>query len=270
MNNIIIRETSSEIRAIARNALRGNWPGIVLGVFLFELLLFTVPDLLTVLIPGSTMTYFYEAVGRNVSFSYVANLYDFFLNGAFTLGLSYFLLAFFRKKDINHGYLFNGFEQYIKALGLFLVIGIFTFLWTLLFVIPGIVAFFRYSQAFYILADHPEKGIMECFNESKRMMYGNKGKLFALSLSFIGWAILASLIPSFFFVYSDSPITIIRILMGLVASIPMYFVTAYLRTAMTVFYDLVSGNLVAKPAFREQDYNFTPRYVDQDERKDNQ
>lgn len=269
MNNIIVRETSAEIRAIARNALRGNWPGIVLGIFIFQVLLFTVPDILAVLLPGSTMNYFYEAAGRNISFSYVANLYDFFLRGAFTLGLSYFLLAFFRKKDINHGYLFNGFEHYIKALGLFLVIGVFTFLWTLLFVIPGFVAFFRYSQAFYILADHPEKGIMECFYESKRMMFGNKGKLFALSLSFFGWAILASLIPSIVIANSWGPVTIVKILIGLVTSIPMYFVTAYMRTAFTVFYDLVSGNLMAKPAFREEDYNFTPRYVDQDERKDN-
>lgn len=45
--------------------------------------------------------------------------------------------------------------------------GIFVMLWSLLFWFPGIIAYYRYSQAFYILAENPEKGIMDCINESK-------------------------------------------------------------------------------------------------------
>ena len=56
---------------------------------------------------------------------------------------------------------------------------------------PGIIAYYRYSQAFYILAENPEKGIMDCINESKAMMYGHKMDKFVLDLSFILWYLLA-------------------------------------------------------------------------------
>ncbi len=59
--------------------------------------------------------------------------------------------------------------------------------------IPGIVAALSYSQAFYILAENPGIGALEAIRISKRMMYGYKGKLFLLYLSFIGWAILSAL-----------------------------------------------------------------------------
>lgn len=68
------------------------------------------------------------------------------------------------------------------------------FLWGLLFVIPGIVASYRYRQALYLLLDHPEMGIMECISESKRMMRGHKAELFILDLSFLGWSLL-TIIP---------------------------------------------------------------------------
>jgi len=88
----------------------------------------------------------------------------------------------------------DGFQHFLKIIGLNIVSGIFVFLWSLLFVIPGIVASYRYRQALYLLLDHPEMGIMECIRESKRLMRGHKAELFVLDLSFIGWALL-SIIP---------------------------------------------------------------------------
>ena len=63
-------------------------------------------------------------------------------------------------------------------------------LWSLLLIIPGIVAAYRYSMAFYILNDNPEMSAKAALDESKRMMAGYKGKLFCLQLSFIGWGFL--------------------------------------------------------------------------------
>ena len=79
----------------------------------------------------------------------------------------------------------------LKIWGLTIVMGIFVMLWSLLFWFPGIIAYYRYSQAFYILAENPEKGIMDCINESKAMMYGHKMDKFVLDLSFILWYLLA-------------------------------------------------------------------------------
>ncbi|MGN0659458.1 MAG: DUF975 family protein [Emergencia sp.] len=258
MNNIIVRETSSEIRAIARNALSGNWTKVAVGMAVYYVMISTIPNLLAALIPGAAYTYYNETVGQHITVSYVAELYSFVLNAAFAAGLCSFLIAFFRRREINPGYIFNGFEYFIKTFCLMIVQGFFIFLWTLLLVVPGIIAAIRYSQAFYILADHPEKGIMECINESKRMMNGNKGRFFCLCLSFIGWAILASILGSVISVWSDGSLSILKVLLDFVASIPYFFFLAYMNTAETAFYELASGNLAARPEpqFREEDYHF--------------
>ena len=65
------------------------------------------------------------------------------------------------------------------------------FLWSLLFVIPGIVADYSYSMTDYILAEHPDMTASEAIAASKAMMAGNKWRLFCLNMSFIGWALLS-------------------------------------------------------------------------------
>ncbi len=95
------------------------------------------------------------------------------------------------KPDVDE--MFSGFENFLKAWGLNLVIGIFTFLWALLFIIPGIIKAISYSMAMYILADNPEIGVMEALNKSKEITTGHKWELFVVYLSFLGWTLLASL-----------------------------------------------------------------------------
>ena len=66
-------------------------------------------------------------------------------------------------------------------------------LWSLLFVIPGIIKSYEYRMIPYILADNPEMPTEEVFAESKRLMSGNKWKAFVLDFSFIGWQLLSIL-----------------------------------------------------------------------------
>ncbi|MBR4727857.1 MAG: DUF975 family protein [Clostridia bacterium] len=90
--------------------------------------------------------------------------------------------------------LFKGFTE---DLGTNVLIGlmtsIFTFLWALLFIVPGIVKGLAYSLSLYLKADHPEYDWKTCINESQRLMRGHKGELFVLYLSFIGWYIVGAL-----------------------------------------------------------------------------
>ena len=69
---------------------------------------------------------------------------------------------------------------------------LFIFLWACPRYIPGIIAALRYSQAFYILAENPEKGIRQCVNESKMMMSGRIWEYFVLQLSFVLWTLLGA------------------------------------------------------------------------------
>lgn len=86
--------------------------------------------------------------------------------------------------------LFERMQIFGKALLLQLYMALFIFLWSLLLVIPGIIAAYRYAMAPYLMAADPSLGVKEAVDLSKQMMKGNKARLFGLHLSFIGWAIL--------------------------------------------------------------------------------
>ena len=88
---------------------------------------------------------------------------------------------------------FSGFDDFWSAFKVTFLTGIFTFLWSLLFVIPGIIKGLSYSMSLYILAENKGKGALECINESKAMTNGHKAELFVLGLSFIGWILLGSI-----------------------------------------------------------------------------
>ena len=106
------------------------------------------------------------------------------------LGFTIFLLNTLRNTERSLGNLLDGFGLWWKVLLLDIVCGIFVFLWSLLLVVPGIVAGYRYSMVNYILINNPDMGIMDCIRESKRLTQGHKGELFMLDLSFIGWGLL--------------------------------------------------------------------------------
>jgi len=86
--------------------------------------------------------------------------------------------------------LFDSFAIFFKVLWLNLLMFIFVYLWSLLLIIPGIIAAYRYRMALYIMIDNPHMSALECITASKQMMNGHKGELFVLDLSFIGWYLL--------------------------------------------------------------------------------
>ena len=89
--------------------------------------------------------------------------------------------------------IFSRFAYFGNALLLRLLMFVKILLWALLFIIPGIVAGFRYSMAPYILAENPDLSATEAIEQSKQLMAGNKWRLFCLDFSFIGWWLLAAL-----------------------------------------------------------------------------
>ena len=116
------------------------------------------------------------------------------LTGAITQGCNrYYTNLTLNGKADEVSVLFSRFDIFLKTVGLELFMTLFTFLWGLLFVIPGIVATYRYRLAHYLMAENPELGIRQAVNMSKELMKGHKWRLFCLDLSFIGWGILASL-----------------------------------------------------------------------------
>lgn len=92
------------------------------------------------------------------------------------------------------GLLLQAFKQNYKTTILTMFLrSLYTFLWSLLFIIPGIVKAYEYRMIPYLLADHPEMSHQDAFYESKRMMTGYKMDAFVLDLSFFGWVLLSAL-----------------------------------------------------------------------------
>ena len=87
--------------------------------------------------------------------------------------------------------IFDGFKDYGRVFLTSLLQNIYTFLWTLLLIVPGIIKFYAYAMTPYILIDNPELSANQAIYLSKKMMKGHKFDLFILHLSFIGWAFLS-------------------------------------------------------------------------------
>lgn len=109
---------------------------------------------------------------------------------AFALSLVRVYINLFKGKEPEVADAFSGFDDFWSAFKVNFLVGLFTFLWSLLFIIPGIIKTISYSMSMYILAENKGKSALECINESKQITNGHKMDLFVLELSFIGWGLL--------------------------------------------------------------------------------
>ena len=258
--NIIITEQCKTLRTLGRNALAGKWKTAIIAVCIYILVVqlpVAVFDALFGRNVGSLMTSDGYTYGMDADFyvnfynnmpqtSILSSIYVLLITGAMMLGLTLFFLAIFRKHDVQPTDMFLGFERFGKALGLFLFQTLFIVLWSLLFIIPGIIAGFRYSQAFFILADDPDKGIRQCMDESKAMMKGNKAKYFLLNLSFIGWCLLAA-IPAGIIQAIGSTVSSNSFVIALFTIIGALFMApliAYMFSSFSGFYEILAGHLI--------------------------
>lgn len=242
MGNHIVIEPASKIREIARNALVGYWKPVILGVVIYYLFTSGVEIVLNNFFAFTNPIDLYgQSIVQKVP--YGGGLYQLILGGPLELGFTIFLLTFFRKRKIDNTLLFEGFSRFGKAFLLLVLMSVKIMLWSLLFVIPGIIAAFRYSQAFYVLADNPDMSVSRCIKESCRIMAGNKGRYFYLQLTFIGWYILAN-IPSGIFSSLIDGNGAFAIVMAILLSLPVVVVDAYMMVSVTAFYELATERLV--------------------------
>ena len=112
--------------------------------------------------------------------------------GAVRLGYAKFNLALVDHKQADFQDIFSQFDRFGSGFLLNLLTFVFVLLWTLLLIIPGIIAGFSYSMAPYILYENPGMRPYDALRASKDLMKGNKWRLFCLEFSFIGWAILCA------------------------------------------------------------------------------
>ncbi len=191
---------ASDYRARAREALKGNWAlAVIVGVAMSVIVVIInyIPQI--ILAMGGFISFqdilTYEQASVYASpagamIYLILQLLIVLISGALGMGYYLFNINLNKGSDYRFENLFARFRIILKTFGLFFMMGLFVTLWLLLFIIPGIIASFRYAMAPYIMAEDPDVGIMEAISRSKEMMVGYKWKYFCLSISFIGWIIV--------------------------------------------------------------------------------
>lgn len=121
------------------------------------------------------------------------NLIHLILGGVIQLGYVRYLMKQYNKEELQFSDLFSQFDRFGQGFAQAFLRGLYTFLWSLLLIVPGIVKSYSYAMTPFIMADRPEMTASEAINASKAMMDGHKADLFWLDLTFIGWDLLAVL-----------------------------------------------------------------------------
>lgn len=168
-NRAYEQRPNQELMAAARATLRGNWGVMIMATLVMFLL-----------------------IGGASFIPVVGGLSNVLLAPPLTVGLQMLILTLIdRSGRPEVGQLFKGFNCFGTAVIANLLVGIYTFLWTLLLIIPGIMAAYSYSMVFFIIAENPQISAGEAIRRSKEMMHGQRWKLFCLQCRFIGWWLLA-------------------------------------------------------------------------------
>ena len=123
----------------------------------------------------------------------VVSIAMFCLGSIVKIGYQKFNLDLVDGTPLNIGTLFSYFKHWKNAIFTNLLQITYVFLWSLLCIIPGIIAEYNYAMTPYILAENPELSPKEALQKSKEIMHGHRFELFILNLSFIGWSILSVL-----------------------------------------------------------------------------
>ena len=201
----------STLKQNAKNVLRGNYWMAFLVCLLASVLTgglsaggsgaqvnYNVTDTdLTQLMNGQVdPTLIAAAIGVASMAAAFGLAFNFFVCGPIKIGqMRYFLES--RESGSSVGQLFYGFKgEYIKNAAAMFLTDLFTALWSLLFIIPGIVKSLAWSQVPYLLAENPGMSGKRARELSDQMTMGHKWDLFVLGLSFIGWNLLIAVLDS--------------------------------------------------------------------------
>lgn len=186
---------NKNLKAQALNNLTGNW-GLSVGVALLAAILggLSISSSFNLNIDEEVLQRFPRAAMAVVmavgSFAGTINLLHFILGGTINLGYTQFLLDQYEGKELECKTLFSKFDHFGQGFLQRFLRNLYIALWSLLFIVPGIVKTYSYAMTPYILIDHPEMTANEAITASRQLMDGHKMELFLLRLSFIGWMLL--------------------------------------------------------------------------------
>ena len=214
--------TTREYKAFGKKAVEGQTQTLIIIILIQLLVLFLV-----------------NWIGNHVS-TMGGTVLNLLISGPLSVSMAMIGLKLYHGETVQVEDILGGFKlNWESSVVLGLTNGIFVFLWSLLLFVPGIIKSLSYSMSYYILAENPDMSAGQARRASMDLMDGNKGALFGLYFSYIGWFIL-------------SVFTV---------GIPLIFIFPRLKAAEAMFYKDISGFTPRENA----DGSFDAEYADNTE-----
>ena len=205
--------SAGDYRAMARESLRGKWGPAIGAVLLYGLILGALSS---------------TGIGSIL------------IGGPLAVGISLFFIRLTRKQNASVNTLFEPFNNFVNTFIMYLLKSIFLMLWSLLFIIPGIIKSYSYAMSEYIMSDDASVSGSQAIDISKKMMDGRKMQLFVLQLSFIGWILIPCAViifGSILAVFAPG-LGMTLMIIGSIALIPLaFFIGPYMYAATAAFYE---------------------------------
>lgn len=257
---------SADYRALALDALRGRWKTAVLAGLIASVLGANIvsssdrvisnmsrntngdtPGFAGLLSTGSVLAVLVICILAWAVFTFI-------VSGAARLGYARFNLNLADGRDAALSDLASQKHRLWDGFCMNFLQGLYVALWSLLLLIPGVVKAYSYAMTPYIMAEHPGLTANEAITESRRIMDGNKWRLFCLDLSFLGWELLCTL-PMligvslvFAFTHSADTVLVLLILLSIPLSAGFFFLHPYEEAAWAIFY----RDITAAPSDTEE------------------
>lgn len=190
-----------DIRQEARQRMQGLWTTCVPIWFIYLVIVGAASGVLSTLVP------------------FLGSLASVLIAGPMYMGITRIFLRVYKNEAIELGQLFEGFSEYGRTFSAYLLMMIYVILWSILLIIPGIIAAISYSMTFIIMAEDPNISASDAITKSKEMMRGYKWDFFRLQLSFIGWSIICVFTFGIGFLWLSS----------------------YMQESLTIFYHKIKG-----------------------------
>lgn len=190
-----------KIKTKAKEVIKGRIWEFWKGYLVYGLIIGTIAAFLEIITGASKATeclYSMKLAGETLCYATkgdliveIISLVVSFITAFLALGFVHYTMKFARKKSLELNDIFKYKKAFVPTFLLLFLVALFTSLWSLLFIIPGIIAELAYSMSQYIYCDKELKP-MECIKASKEMMDGHKWDYFVFNLSFVGWIILGA------------------------------------------------------------------------------
>ena len=181
--------TNREYKEAALEYLKGNWPAaIIASAIYFVVLWLVIGSQYTPALMGNT-------IGVDAAVSGSGFLVAVLVLGPLSIGYAnaFRLLCNTGNANVTANMVHLSTNRYLHLVGVYLLMTVKIILWSLLFIVPGVMKAFSYAMTPFIAVEHPEMSASEVLAKSSEMMYGHRMELFMLYLSFIGWFLLSML-----------------------------------------------------------------------------